>query len=176
MSLKTMDSKIKKKWMVGISVIILPLLLLGVWLLGGKKNVLSGTPTLAIETPQRVSITDTKEITLDMTISSLGSAAYPAASMSISFDPSRLEFIGIKEGNVFIRSGENGVSQKLPEWSCNPEQCNKTGEINIMYLDITSGKNTFSKYDRWNVYSLVYEELLKIIEKKDESLLFNFPD
>ena len=144
MSLKAMSLKAKKKWLVSIGIIILLLGLLGVWFLGGEGNGLSGTPTLAIETPQKVSIEDTKEITLDMTISTLGNATYPAASMSISFDPSRLEFLGIEEGNVFIRSGENGVPQKLPEWSCNPEQCNKTGRINIMYLDTTGGRNSFS--------------------------------
>jgi len=37
------------------------------------------------------------------------------------------------------------MPQKLPDWSCNQEQCNKTGKINIMYLDITGGKNAFSK-------------------------------
>ena len=65
--------------------------------------------------------------------------------MSISFDSSRLEFIGVEEGNVFIRNDEGDVPQKLPNWSCNPEQCNKSGKINIMYLDTTGGKNAFSK-------------------------------
>lgn len=145
MGLKTKGLKVKKKWYVVISIVILLPVLLGILLFGDKGIVLSGTPTLAIETPQRVSIKDTKEITLDMTISSLGNALYPAASMSISFDPSRLEFLGIEEGNVFIRNGEGGVPQKLPEWSFNPDQCNKTGAINIMYLDTTGGKNAFSK-------------------------------
>ena len=65
--------------------------------------------------------------------------------MSISFDSSRLEFLGIEEGNVFIRNNESEIPQKVPEWSCNPEQCNKSSKINIMYLDTTGGKNAFSK-------------------------------
>ena len=65
--------------------------------------------------------------------------------MSIAFDSSRLEFIGVEEGNVFIRDDKSDISQKLPNWSCNPKQCNKTGKINIMYLDTTGGKNAFSK-------------------------------
>ena len=135
----------KKKWYVVIGVVILLLVLIGLRLLGDKGIGVSGTPTLTIETPQKVSMEAAKEIILDMTISSLEDAVYPAASMSISFDPSRLEFLGVEEGNVFVRSGENGVQQKLPEWSCNPEQCNQIGAINIMYLDLTGGKNAFSK-------------------------------
>lgn len=145
MSAKAKDLKTKKKWYWVIGVIILVLVLLGAWLFWGKENVQDGIPTLAIEIPQKVSITDTKEITLDMTLSALGDVVYPAASMSISFDSSRLEFLGIGEGNVFVRSGEKGASQQLPEWSCNPQQCNKTGKINIMYLDTTGGRNAFSK-------------------------------
>lgn len=145
MSLKLKNLKVKKKWYVVISVVILSLVWIGFRLFGDKGSVLGGIPTLAIETPQKVSPEGTKEITLDVTISSLGDALYPAASMSISFDSSRLEFLGIEEGNVFIRSGENAVPWKLPEWSCNPEQCNKIGAINIMYLDTTGGKKAFSK-------------------------------
>ena len=48
-------------------------------------------------------------------------------------------------GNIFIRSDETENGQNLPDWTCNPEQCNKTGRINIMYLDTTGGKNAFSK-------------------------------
>lgn len=145
MSVKKENIKIKKKWYIGVIFIILLFVLLLVWLFRGKENVLGNTPTLALETPQKISIKETKEIILDMTISTLGNAVYPAASMSISFDPSRLEFVGVEEGNVFIRGGEIGVPQQLPEWSCNPEQCNKTGKINIMYLDTTGGKKAFSK-------------------------------
>lgn len=145
MRLNTKDSKTKKKRYIIIVILSLMLLLILLWLLLRKGNVLGNTPTLMIETPQKISASDTKEIILDMTISSLGNAVYPAASMSISFDSSRLEFMGIEEGNVFICNGENGVRQQLPEWSCNPEQCNKIGKINIMYLDTTGGKNAFSK-------------------------------
>ena len=108
-------------------------------------KIVSGTPTLTIETPQKINISETEEFTLDVTVSTLGEAIYPAASMSIAFDSSRLEFIGVEEGNVFIRDDKSDISQKLPNWSCNPKQSNKSGKINIMYLDTTGGKNAFSK-------------------------------
>ena len=144
MSKRPMNPKTKKKLFIGIGAGVLLLLLILALLFMNLDKITGGTPTLAIETPQKISKTETEEFTLDVTISSFGDAIYPAASMSISFDPSRLEFLGIEEGNVFIRN-DGDVLQKLPNWSCNPEQCNKSGKINIMYLDTTGGKNAFSK-------------------------------
>lgn len=145
MSKRPMNPKTKKKLFIGIGAGVLLLLLILFLLFMNWDKITGGTPTLTIETPQKISKSETEEFTLDVTISSLGDAIYPAASMSISFDSSRLEFIGIEEGNVFIRNDEGEVPQKLPDWSCNPEQCNKSGKINIMYLDTTGGKNAFSK-------------------------------
>lgn len=145
MSKRPMNPKTKKKLFIGIGAGVLLLLLILFLLFMNWDKITGGTPTLTIETPQKISKSETEEFTLDVTISSFGDAIYPAASMSISFDSSRLEFIGVEEGNVFIRNDEGEVPQKLPNWSCNPEQCNKSGKINIMYLDTTGGKNAFSK-------------------------------
>ena len=145
MSKRPMNPKTKKKLFIGIGAGVLLLLLILFLLFMNSDKITGGTPTLTIETPQKISKSETEEFTLDVTISSFGDAIYPAASMSISFDSSRLEFIGVEEGNVFIRNDEGDVPQKLPNWSCNPEQCNKSGKINIMYLDTTGGKNAFSK-------------------------------
>lgn len=137
--------KKKKKWpsIVGICVLAVVIILLLVRCDGKPGSV----PTLTVETPQKISLSETGEFTLDVTISDMGDALYPAASMSISFDSSRLEFLGVQEGNVFIYDEENaaGVAQKLPDWSCNTQACNDTGMINIMYLDMTGGKYAFSK-------------------------------
>ena len=105
----------------------------------------SGTPTLIVETPQKLSVSQTEDFTLDVTVSDLGDARYPAMSMSIAFDPSRLEFLGVEEGNIFILSDENSTGQQLPDWSCNVQSSNDTGLINIMYLDMTGGRNAFTK-------------------------------
>ena len=66
-------------------------------------------------------------------------------SMSVGFDASRLDFLGVEEGNVFVLSAESSTGQQLPEWNCNVQNSNTTGRINIMYLDMTGGKNAFSK-------------------------------
>ena len=114
----------------------------------------SGTPTLVVETPQKLSVSQTEDFTLDVTVSDLGDARYPAMSMSIAFDSSRLEFLGVEEGNIFILSDENSTGQQLPDWSCNVQSSNDTGLINIMYLDMTGGRNAFTKdllADNYNV-------------------------
>ena len=139
-----MKQFMKKRWLwipvISVLSVVLVLLLVR-W--GGEP--ISGKPTLTVETPQKLSASQTEEFSLDVTISRLGNARYPAMSMSIAFDASRLEFLGIEEGNLFVLSDETGVGQKLPEWSCNVENSNATGMINIMYLDMTSGRNAFTK-------------------------------
>ena len=93
---------------------------------------------IEIDTPQKVSLSD-ETVTLDVRLSGLGDALYPAASMSISFDPTRLELVGVEEGNLLV------LGNTLPKWSCNLEKSNQSGLINLMYLDLTGGKNAFSK-------------------------------
>ena len=105
----------------------------------------SGKPTLIVETPQKLSLSQTEDFTLDVTVTDLGETLYPAMSMSIAFDSSRLEFLGVEEGNIFILSDENSTGQQLPNWSCNVQSSNDTGLINIMYLDMTGGRNAFTK-------------------------------
>ena len=136
-------SKKKKKWpwIIGI----LTALIIAVLLFLYFYRTDPGTPTLIVETPQKLSASQTSGFTLDVTVSALGEARYPAMSMSVSFDSSRLEFLGVEEGNIFILSDENSTGQQLPDWSCNVQNSNDTGRINIMYLDMTGGKNAFSK-------------------------------
>ncbi len=112
-----------------------------------EKALINRGPTLTVESPQKLYLSETEEFVVDVSISSLGDVLYPAASMSIKFDPAYLEFLGVKEGNVFVYDSErgSGLAGKLPEWSCNVEQSNKSGLINIMYLDLSGGREAFSK-------------------------------
>ena len=138
-------NKIQCFWtIVGGAVVVCAVLLCIILIskYGGEQT--GNTPTLTVETPQKLSISGTDTFVLDVTISSFGDAIYPAASMSIAFDASRLEFLGVEEGNVFIKS-DNSSGQTLPEWSYNTAACNESGKINVMYLDMTGGKNAFSK-------------------------------
>ena len=139
-----MKQFIKKRWpwIIGICVVIVAVVLL---LVRCDGDSISGVPTLIVESPQKLSASQTEEFSLDVTVSALGEARYPAMSMSFAFDSSRLEYLGVEEGNIFILSDENSTGQQLPDWSCNVQNSNDTGRINIMYLDMTGGKNAFSK-------------------------------
>ena len=139
-----MAGKIEKKNLIIVIVVAVSVLAFGALALlsGGKGGVL-GAPTLTVETPQKCSAGE--EITLDVTISDMGEALYPAASMSIRFDPACLEFLAVEEGNVFILDGESTSGRQLPQWSCNTAACNESGLINIMYLDMTGGRYAFSR-------------------------------
>lgn len=142
--------KRKWPWILGSCILIA----VTAFLLTRCDGPAAGVPTLIVETPQKLSASGTEEFTLDVTVSDLGDARYPAMSMSLSFDSSRLEFLGVEEGNIFILSDENSIGQQLPNWSCNVKNSNDTGEINIMYLDMTGGKNAFTKEllaDEYNV-------------------------
>ena len=99
-------------------------------------------PCLAAVAPPKVSLSGNREVVVDVTISDLGQVPYPAASASIRFDPSRLEFLGVQEGNVFVR---DEAGQDLPQWSCSPARCNESGVINVMYLDLTGGTQAFDR-------------------------------
>ena len=142
-----MKKFLKKRWpwIVGICVLIAAVIVLLTQCNKRSEPPIPGEPTLIVETPQKLSVSQTEEFTLDVTISQLGDARYPAMSMSIAFDSSRLEFLGVEEGNIFILSDENSSGQKLPDWSCNVQNSNDTGSINIMYLDMPGGKNAFTK-------------------------------
>lgn len=139
-----MAGKIEKKNLIIVIVIAVSVLAFGALALlsGGKGGVL-GAPVLTVETPQKCSAGE--EITLDVTIDHMGEALYPAASMSIRFDPACLEFLAVEEGNVFILDGENTSGRQLPQWSYNTAACNESGLINIMYLDMTGGRYAFSR-------------------------------
>ena len=139
-----MAGKIEKKNLIIVIVVAVSVLAFGALALlsGGNGGVL-GTPTLTVETPQKCSAGE--EITLDVTISDMGEALYPAASMSIRFDPACLEFLAVEEGNVFILDGESTSGRQLPQWSYNTAACNESGLINVMYLDMTGGRYAFSR-------------------------------
>lgn len=139
-----MKNFLKKRWpwFVGICILIAVIVLL---LVRCGSDPSSNKPTLTVETPQKLSLSNTEEFTLDVSINCLGDARYPAMSMSIGFDASRLEFLGVEEGNLFILSQENSSGRQLPQWSYNAETANEAGLINIMYLDMTGGKNAFCK-------------------------------
>ena len=140
---KFTKKSVKKKLPAAITAGILILLLVVALVLARCSEIGESVPVLTVQTPQKLSVGQADPVTLDVTISQLGDTLYPAMSMSLRFDPSCLEFLGIEEGNVFVTDSQ--VGRKLPQWSCNPQICNETGLINIMYLDLTGGKEAFTQ-------------------------------
>lgn len=136
----------KKKKRTVLLIVLLILLVVGVLLffLLRDGGTFSSVPTVTIETPDKKSVSDREPFSLQVQLSALGEDSYPAASFSIGFDPSKLEFIGLDEGNVIISNSDNAYGVSLPEWSVNVERANETGVINIMYLDMTGGRYAFS--------------------------------
>ena len=104
-------------------------------------------PILTVETPPKQSEGSGETFSVDVLISDLGEVLYPAMSLSVNFDSSRLEFLGIAEGNLMTLGDEraDGNSYQLPTWTVNVERSNKIGQINVMYLDMTGSKYAFSK-------------------------------
>ena len=137
----------KKKicFIAGGVLLVCAILLCAFFLLRQEGMTWGDTPTLTVESPQKLCLSDSDTFVLDVSISSLGDALYPAMSMSIAFDSARLEFLGIEEGNVLVHSDSNSTGQTLPEWIYNTAACNQSGCINVMYLDMTGGKNAFSQ-------------------------------
>lgn len=137
------NTKKKRKWPIIAAIAVLIAVLVLLLVRCGSSG--PGVPTLTVETPQKRSASDKEEFALDVTLSDLGEAIYPAASFSVRFDSSRLEFLGVEEGNVFILDDENQMGQQLPDWSVNVQNSNDTGLINILYLDMTGGRYAFSR-------------------------------
>lgn len=140
----------KKLIAAGVILLLLLFLLFGLWKYFKSRNPVLGKAVpavLTIETPPKKSAGDRENFLVDVTISALGEEVYPAASLNVIFDASRLEFMGVEEGNVMIPCEEmaGGGKRQLPEWQVDVEHCNRTGEIAVLYLDMTGGKYAFSQ-------------------------------
>lgn len=138
----------KKKVIVIIAALVLIALAVLASFLFRDGGALSLAPAVTIETPDKMSQSDREEFTLDVTLSDLKEGGlYPAASFSMNFDSNKLEFLGLEEGNVLVPCEEkaNGAVTELPEWGVNVERSNEIGQINVMYLDLSGGRQAFSK-------------------------------
>ena len=146
----------KKKIIIGLLILIILAVLLFLFLRRG--GVFPSAPAVTVETPGKMDEKYRDDFSLELQLTSLGETVYPAASFSISFDPAKLEFLGISEGNVIINSSESNSGTSLPEWNVNVERSNETGIINIMYIDMTGGKYAFTNEllrDQGNVLLLL---------------------
>lgn len=138
-----MSSKAKKILCICAGIIIVAVCVIIFVMSAGKedknKSTVRTEPTVTIKTPEKINDND---FSVDVTVSSLGDAIYPAVSMCIDFDSEYLELQGVKNGNVKVMG--NTSDGQIPEWNIDTGYSNETGKINIMYLDVSGGKYAFS--------------------------------
>lgn len=75
---------------------------------------------------------------LKLKMSQIPSNIYSSASFSISFDKNKVEFVDIEKGDILTYSSNS------PSWEYDVKASNKRGQVNIMYLDSTGGKESFT--------------------------------
>lgn len=137
----------KKIAAISVSAVLLlaAAILLTLFLIKGCAKTDLSMPAVIIETPEKKSADDHDPFLLEVRLTALGDAIYPASSFSISFDSSKLEFLGMEEGNVLVTDSSVKSGYKMPQWNVDVSRSNEIGQINLMYLDMTGGKNAFVK-------------------------------
>ena len=124
-----------------------------------------------------ISAADREEFVIDVCLTDLPDNNYPAASISVEFDRNKLEFVGVKQGNMMTEDGSGGFD--IPVWSCNPEVSNRKGQINAMYLDMTAGDRAYvlAGYNKQNANVLLRLTFkLRDSATKGDSLKFTVQD
>ena len=170
-----MDSK-KKIAIIASSAVAVLAVAIGIFLLLNRNsqtakvgNLFTG-PAVFIEIPEKMSEKNKEEFDLAVYVTKLSDDVYPAASFSISFDPSKIEFLGLEEGNVLIVDEDAPNGSNLPDWNVDVESSNKTGNINIMYLDFSGKEKGFKQellYDSDNVLFYLKFKLRGSVRKNE---------
>jgi hypothetical protein len=78
---------------------------------------------------------DTQEIVLDVVVKNVKDQKYLASSLNVGFDKDKLEFLGVKQGDIAVASKE---SSNIPLWQADTVFANLTGEARTYYLDETA--------------------------------------
>ena len=133
----------KKKKIITVFLILI-IIIVAIFIVFRAKKELN-KPVLSLIPPKPIEYSSRDEFVVDVQLSALPHNLYPAASISVTFDNTKLEFTGIKLGTMMTYGDKraNGYSFDIPQWSCNTEVSNSKGEINAMYLDTTAGKYAY---------------------------------
>ncbi|WP_419726665.1 cohesin domain-containing protein [Terrisporobacter petrolearius] len=110
---------------------------------------------------------------LKLKMSQIPSNIYSSASFSISFDKNKVEFVDIEKGDILTYSSNS------PSWEYDVKASNKRGQANIMYLDSTGGKESFTsksivEESKNNI--LILEFKLKDDVESGENISFKIKD
>ncbi|MDU4859387.1 MAG: cohesin domain-containing protein [Terrisporobacter othiniensis] len=110
---------------------------------------------------------------LKLKMSQIPSNIYSSASFSISFDKNKVEFVDIEKGDILTYSSNS------PSWEYDVKASNKRGQVNIIYLDSTGGKESFTsksivEESKNNI--LILEFKLKDDVESGENISFKIKD
>ncbi len=128
-----------------ITVFLILIIIIGAIFIVFRAKKELNKPVLSLIPPKPIEYSSREEFVVDVQLSALPHNLYPAASISVTFDNTKLEFTGAKLGTMMTYGDKraNGYSFDIPQWSCNTEISNSKGEINAMYLDTTAGKYAY---------------------------------
>lgn len=142
-------------------------------------------PTLTLVSPKdKITVNTESEVIIPAVLSALPDELFSAASVVISFDKNKLEFVGMKIGTMqtyddYDETKDEEKRYKNPEWSYNVELANQEGEIRAMYLDMTAGKNSYSLdgYQE-NVQDIPFQLVFKVKDSviKNEELTISIEE
>lgn len=136
----------RKKKIIISSFLVIIMGILGAMIFNKDVQILSFDPTISLEPPSPVEVGSKDEIIVDVKLSKLPTNIYPAASLSVGFDNNKLEFTGVKMGTMETYGDKivNGSDYTIPTWDCDVETSNSRGQVNAMYIDMTTGKFAYN--------------------------------
>ncbi len=146
-STKTVYGKREKKSKKGIVLIISAILVLAAvttimvifFVQGGAKT------SISLNTDTQLAEMSGEQFFIDVKVDGFPQEGhYPAASFSLNFDKTKLQFEGISVGNMTVSDELNSQeSLEIPTWQCNTQLSNENGNINAMYIDMTAQDRSY---------------------------------
>ena len=107
----------KKKKIIAVVLILIAIIAIVFLIFRVKKEL--DKPVLSLIPPKPIESTSREEFVVNAQLSALPHNLYPAASISVSFDNTKLEFTGVKMGTMMTYGDKraNGYSFDVPQWS-----------------------------------------------------------
>lgn len=145
------NKKIDKNKVIGLVILLCLVIVGGAYAIGSSFNNKSSNSnvgssqkdikkvTMVLEQKGEILEGSEAEIKIPVKLSGIPAKTFPAASMSVSFEKDKLEFIGIEKGTIENYLGE------VPEWKIDVKASNKLGTVNAIYLDKSGSKNSYCK-------------------------------
>ncbi len=108
-------------------------------------NIPSNEPTIYLDTKVNLVELSGEKFLVNVKLENFPEDGfYPATSFSLDFDKTKLQFNGIRVGNITVSDKDNSPeSIEIPTWLCNTELSNQSGNINAMYMDMSAQDRSY---------------------------------